>query len=72
MGCRAGLQQVGGKAFAWCYGGWCCSGACVQQVGMVGLECYVEVARFLHGGLGSWWGLHTVAGLAHHIKVALW
>ncbi|SRR6266702_4117252 len=63
MGQSEGLQQVGGGAFAWHHGGWCRGGACVQQVGVVGLACCVEVARFSHGGLGSWWGLHTVAGL---------
>ncbi len=60
---RVGLQRVGGGAFAWRCGGWHCGGACAQWVGVVGLACCVEVARFLRGRLGSWWGLHTVAGL---------
>src|SRR6266702_531292 len=64
MGCRAGLWRVGGEAFAWCCGRWHRGGARVQRVGMAGLECCVEVARFLRGGLGSWWGLHAVVGLA--------
>ncbi len=72
MGCRVGSQWVGGEAFAWRCGGWHCGRACVQWVGMVGLECCVEVVRFFHGGLGSWWGLHAVAGLACHVGVALW
>src|SRR6266702_7225263 len=67
MGCRVGLQQVGCEAFVWC-----CGRAHVQWVGMVGLECCVEVVRFSCGGLGSWWGLHTMAGLAHHVGVVLW
>ena len=35
----------------------------MQCVGMVGLAHCVEVARFSHGGLGSWWGLHAAVGL---------
>ena len=67
MGCRVGSQRVGGEAFAWCR-----SGAHVQWVGVAGLECCVEVVRFSRGGLGSWWGLHAVAGLARHVGVVLW
>src|SRR6266702_1366147 len=60
---RAGSWQVGGGAFAWHCGGWRRGGAHVQWVGMVGLVRCVEVARFSQGGLGSWWGLHAMAGL---------
>ncbi len=63
MGCRARSWRVGGGAFVWHCGGWCCSGARVQWVGMAGLARCVEVVRFSRGGLGSWWGLHAVAGL---------
>ncbi len=63
MGQSEGSWQVGGGAFAWHSGGWHCSGACVQWVGVAGLVCCVEVVRFLHGGLGSWWGLHAIVGL---------
>ncbi len=72
MGCRAGSWRVGGEAFAWRCGGWHRGGAHVQWVGVAGLECCVEVARFSHGGLGLWWGLHAMAGLAHRVGVALW
>src|SRR6266702_2072770 len=60
---RAGSWWVGGGAFAWHHGGWHRGGARAQQVGVVGLARCVEVARFSCGGLGSWWGLHAVAGL---------
>src|SRR6266571_4783816 len=70
--CRAGSRRVGGEAFAWCRGGWRRGGALVQRVGVAGLECCVEVARFSRGGLWSWWGLHTVAGLACRVGVAPW
>ncbi|SRR6266702_1654468 len=63
MGRSEGLWWVGGGAFVWRHGGWRCGRAHVQWVGVAGLACCVEVARFSHGGLGSWWGLHTVAGL---------
>ncbi len=63
MRCRAGSRWVGGGAFAWHHGGWHCGRAHVQQVGIVGLACCVEVARFSRGRLGLWWGLHAVAGL---------
>ena len=43
MECRAGSWQVGGGAFAWCHGRWCCSGAHMQWVGVVELVCCVEV-----------------------------
>src|SRR6266702_5096710 len=38
---------------------------------MAGLACCVEVARFSRGGLGLWWGLHTVVGLMCS-GLALW
>src|SRR6266702_289008 len=63
MGCRARSRRVGGGAFAWRRGGWHRGGARAQWVGMAGLACCVEVARFSRGRLGLWWGLHTVAGL---------
>src|SRR6266702_122795 len=63
MGRRAGSWRVGGGAFAWRRGGWRRGGARAQQVGVAGLARCVEVARFSRGGLGSWWGLHAVAGL---------
>src|SRR6266702_1078668 len=63
MGHRAGSRRVGGGAFAWRRGGWCRGGARAQRVGAAGLVRCVEVARFLHGGLGSWWGLHAMAGI---------
>src|SRR6266702_2468227 len=63
MGRRVGSRRVGGGAFAWCRGGWHGAGARAQRVGVVGLARCVEVARFSRGGLGSWWGLHAVAGL---------
>src|SRR6266571_5095276 len=63
MGHRAGSRRVGGGAFAWCRGGWRRGGAHAQRVGVAGLARCVEVARFSRGGLGSWWGLHAVAGL---------
>src|SRR6266571_5197689 len=72
MGCRAGSQRVGGEAFAWRRGGWRRGGARVQWVGVAGLERCVEVARFSRGGLGLWWGLHAVVGLARHVGVAPW
>ena len=72
MGCRVGLRWVGGEAFVWCHGRWCHGEAHVQWVDVAGLECCVEVARFSHGGLGLWWGLHAVVGLVCHIGVALW
>src|SRR6266702_3547255 len=70
--CRAGSRRVGGEAFAWCGGGWRRGGPLVQRVGMAGLECCVEVARFLRGGLWLWWGLHAVVGLACRVGVAPW
>jgi len=63
MGCRARSWQVGGGTFAWHRGGWRRGRARAQWVGMVGLVHCVEVARFSCSGLGSWWGLHAVAGL---------
>src|SRR6266702_3751833 len=63
MGHRAGSRRVGGGAFAWRRGGWRRGGACAQRVGVAGLVRCVEVARFSRGGLGSWWGLHAMAGL---------
>src|SRR6266581_5922456 len=63
MGHRAGSRRVGGGAFAWRHGGWRRGGARAQRVGVAGLVRCVEVARFLCGGLGSWWGLHAMAGL---------
>src|SRR6266702_3824904 len=63
MGHRAGSRRVGGGAFAWRRGGWRRGGARAQRVGVAGLARCVEVARFSRGGLGSWWGLHAVAGL---------
>ncbi len=63
MGRRAGSRRVGGGAFAWRRGGWRRGGARAQRVGVAGLARCVEVARFSRGGLGSWWGLHAVAGL---------
>src|SRR6266702_4136389 len=63
MGYRAGSWQVGGGAFAWHRGGWCHGRAHAQWVGVAGLARCVEVARFSCGRLGSWWGLHAVAGL---------
>src|SRR6266702_7786018 len=63
MGHRAGSWRVGGGAFAWRRGGWRRGGARAQQVGVAGLVRCVEVARFLCGRLGLWWGLHAVAGL---------
>src|SRR6266702_2377968 len=72
MGCRVGLRWVGGGAFVWCCGGWCCGRARVQQVGVVGLVCCVEVARFSCGRLGSWWGLHAVVGLVCSGLVPWW
>src|SRR6266702_1567267 len=63
MGRRVGLRWVGGGAFAWRRGGWRRGRACAQRVGVVGLVRCVEVVRFSRGGLGSWWGLHAVAGL---------
>ncbi len=63
MGRSEGLWQVGGGAFAWHHGGWRHGGARAQWVGVAGLAHCVEVARFSRGRLGSWWGLHAMAGL---------
>src|SRR6266702_4465446 len=71
MGCRVGSQRVGGEAFAWHRGGWHRGGACVQWVGMVGLEHCVEVARFSHSGWGCggacmlWQDLCATLGWGH-------
>src|SRR6266702_3809032 len=71
MGCRVRLWWVGGGAFVWHCGGWHHGGAHMQWVGMAGLACCVEVARFLCGRLGSWWGPHTMVGLVCG-RLALW
>src|SRR6266702_3747216 len=69
MGRSERSWRVGGGAFAWRRGGWRRGGACAQRVGVAGLARCVEVARFSRGGLGSWWGLHVVASLAHRDRV---
>jgi len=71
MGHRAGSWWVGGGAFVWHCGGWCCGGAHVQWVGVVELAHCVEVARFSCGGLGLWWGLHVMVGLVCG-RLVLW